>query len=152
MLGIVSIIYSVRWRDLFTRSLGFSIPQQIPADNQPHHLVGAFEDLVYAQVAQDALDWVIAQVAVAAVKLQTAIHHRKTGIGGKPLGHGGKPRCAALAPIEGVRRPVEHQARCLELGRIVSDAEAERLEISEPGAELLDFQALGFRVADYATE
>src|SRR6266849_1961838 len=73
-----------------------SIPAHIPAHDQPHHLVGAFQDLVHAQVAQYALDRVIAQIAVAAVELQAAIDHIEAGIGREPLRHGGEPRGAGL--------------------------------------------------------
>src|SRR5712671_3376134 len=67
-----------------------SIPQQVPADDQSHHLVGALENLVHAQIPQNALDGMIAQIAVAAVKLQAAIDHVEAGIGRKALGHGRK--------------------------------------------------------------
>ena len=69
-----------------------SVPQQVPADDQPHHLVGAFQDLVHAHVAQHALDRMVAQIAVAAVQLQAAVDHLETCVGGEPLGHRGKPR------------------------------------------------------------
>src|SRR5439155_26704561 len=74
-----------------------SIPQQITADDQPHHLVGAFQDLVDAHVAQDPLDRMIAQVAVAAVKLQAAVDDIEAGVGGVSFGHGGEPRAVRLA-------------------------------------------------------
>src|SRR5665213_70394 len=44
-----------------------SIPQHRAGDDDAHDLVGAFEDLVHAHIAQDALDRVVAQIAVAAV-------------------------------------------------------------------------------------
>ena len=47
-----------------------SPPQQLAGDDQAHDLVGAFEDLVHPDVAQEALDWIVAQVAIATVKLQ----------------------------------------------------------------------------------
>src|SRR5207248_11782557 len=52
-----------------------SIAQLVPADDQPHDLVGAFEDLMHPQVPQDALDGMVAQIAIAAMELKTAIHH-----------------------------------------------------------------------------
>src|SRR5260370_27656849 len=49
-------------------------PHQKPARNDhPHDLVGAFEDLMNAQVAQIALDGKVLQVAVAAMQLQRFI-------------------------------------------------------------------------------
>src|SRR5262249_15989753 len=79
----------------------------------------------------------VAQVAVTAVELQAAVDHVEAGIGRKPLGHGRERGGDGLGAMEGGRRGVEHQARGLELGCIVGDAETERLEIREPSAELL---------------
>src|SRR5262249_30334785 len=98
---------------------------------------GASRSWVDARAAEDPPKGMIAQVAVTAVKLQAAVDHVEARIGRKPLGHGREPRGGPLAPIKRRRRPVEHQARRLELGCIVGDAEAERLEIREPSAELL---------------
>jgi hypothetical protein len=44
-----------------------SVPEQLLADDQPHHLDGALEYLVRAHVAQHALDRMIAQAAVTAM-------------------------------------------------------------------------------------
>src|SRR3982750_1750444 len=50
------------------------VAQHVTADDQPHHLVGAFEDLVHPHVAQHALDRMVAQIAVTAMELQAAVH------------------------------------------------------------------------------
>jgi hypothetical protein len=50
-----------------------SVPQQCAADDQPHDLVSAFKNLMDANVAQHPLDRVVAQVAKAAVQLETTI-------------------------------------------------------------------------------
>jgi hypothetical protein len=47
--------------------LRVSLPQQPSGDDDAHYFVGAFEDLVDADVAQVALDAEILEVAVAAV-------------------------------------------------------------------------------------
>ena len=73
------------------------LPSMCAADDQSHDLVGAFQDLVHAHVAQHALDRMIAQIAVTAMQLQAAIDHLEAGIGGKPLGLRGKPRGGGLA-------------------------------------------------------
>ena len=74
-------------------------PNNLPAHDQPHHLVGPFENLVHAHVAQHALDWMIAQVTVAAVQLQAAVHRVEAHIRGEPLRLRGKPRCAGRALV-----------------------------------------------------
>src|SRR3569833_2513096 len=62
-----------------------SIPQHRARDDDAHDLVGAFEDLVHAHVAQHALDGMVAQIAVAAVHLQAAIDDVEAGVGGEAL-------------------------------------------------------------------
>src|ERR1043166_9638183 len=62
-----------------------SIPQHVAADDQPHHLVGAFQYLVHAHVAQDALDWMVAHIAQTDVQWQSAVDRLETGVGGQPL-------------------------------------------------------------------
>ena len=72
----------------------------------PHDLVGAFQDLVHAQVAHDLLHAVIGQVAVAAMQLQRRFATVEAGVGGErawPWRTAGWP--AALARIQRGRRP-----------------------------------------------
>src|SRR3546814_14236355 len=61
-----------------------------PADDHPHHLIGAFEDTMDAQVTPEALDRIVLEVTVAAKHLQRAVHHRRSGVARHHLGHGGK--------------------------------------------------------------
>ncbi len=56
-------------KDAAYRASSGSLPQQSPGDDDAHDLVGAFEDLVDADVAQMALDREVLEVAVAAVQL-----------------------------------------------------------------------------------
>jgi hypothetical protein len=46
-----------------------SISQHVPANDQSHDFVGAFQDLVHPHIAQDPLDGMIAQIAIASVEL-----------------------------------------------------------------------------------
>jgi hypothetical protein len=48
-----------------------------------------------------------------------------------------------ITQIERRGRAMQHQARRLDRGRIVGDAEAKRLEIRQPRAELLSFLHVG---------
>src|ERR1700730_14195437 len=114
-----------------------SISDEIAAHDQPHDLVAAFENLVDPHVAQHALDRVIAQIAVAAMELQAAIDGLEARIGREPLRHGGEPGRPGQAAVERARGAAHHQARRLELGRVIGDAKAQRLEIGEPRSELL---------------
>src|SRR6201999_3760438 len=61
--------------------------QQTPRDDHAHDLVGAFEDLVHAQVAQIALDGEVLQVAVAAMQLQRVVDDLEADVGGEALAH-----------------------------------------------------------------
>src|SRR3546814_18850136 len=55
---------SSKWR------IEASLAQQIPSDDHPHHLVGAFADRMDAQVAPETLERIILQLAVAAGTLE----------------------------------------------------------------------------------
>ena len=95
-----------------------------------------------------ALDRMIAQIAVAAMQLQAAIDHLEAGIGGKALGLRGERASRRLALADRDRGAMQQQPRGLDLGRIVGDAELQRLEIGQPRAELLAL----FHVVDGAVE
>ena len=64
-----------------------SLAEEVAGDDDAHDLVGAFEDLVHAQIAQIALDREILEIAVAAMQLQRLVDDMKPGIGGEALGH-----------------------------------------------------------------
>src|SRR6185437_2702714 len=49
--------------------------QQLARDDDAHDLVGAFQDLVHAQIAHQLLDAEVLEVAVAAVDLQRLVAH-----------------------------------------------------------------------------
>src|SRR3546814_10654611 len=87
---------------------------QITADNHPHHLVRAFKDAVDAKVAVDALDRIIHQIAIAAVKLERAIGDPHRLVGRKALCHGGEMRLVrrALCHLDG--SGIKEGARSLE--------------------------------------
>ena len=61
--------------------------QQGAGGDDPHDLVGAFEDLVHAQVADQLLDAEVGEVAVAAEELQRAVGDLEGGVGDEALGH-----------------------------------------------------------------
>src|ERR1051326_7916767 len=90
-----------------------------------------------AHVAQHAFDRMIAQIAIAAVELQAAVDRLEAGVGREPFRHGGEPGRARLAVCDRERGTADHQSRGLELGRMIRDAELQRLEIREPLPELL---------------
>ena len=79
-------------------------PSQRAGDDHPHDLVGAFQDLVDAQVADDLLDAVLGEVAVAAVELQRLVGDLEGGVGDVALGHGAE-LASRPAPWRRARRP-----------------------------------------------
>src|SRR5882762_8274439 len=84
------------------------LPQQPAGDDDAHDLVGAFEDLVDADVAQVALDGEILEVAVAAVELQRLVADLETGIGGKALGHRAMEGRVGVAVVEARGGAAQH--------------------------------------------
>ena len=65
-----------------------SAADQGAGDDDPHDLVGAFENLVDAQIAHQFLDAVVMQIAVAAKQLQRIVGDLETAVGDEALGHG----------------------------------------------------------------
>src|ERR1700722_6523543 len=80
-----------------------SLPQEVAGDDDAHDLVGAFEDLVDAQITQIALDREIPEIAVAAVQLQRLVGDVEPGIGGDALGHRAMQRRLRVALVEARR-------------------------------------------------
>src|SRR5205085_8051108 len=76
-------------------SVGFGfvmlLAEQVAADDHAHDLVGAFQDRMDPKIPPEALDRVILQIAVTAVKLERAIDDRRPAVCRKPLRH----RCKA---------------------------------------------------------
>src|SRR5262245_37134458 len=101
-----------------------------------------------AHVAQDTLNRVIAQIAIAAMQLEAAVDHLESRIGSETLGLSGKPRRHWLALAHCNRGAVQQESRRLQLGCIVCNAELQRLEIGKTRAELLAI----FHVTDGAIE
>src|SRR5262245_1449418 len=99
-----------------------------------------------AHVAQDTLNRVLAQIAIAAMQWEAASDHLESCIGGKTLGLSGKPRCRWLALAHRNCSAVQEESRRLQLRRIVRNTELQRLEIGKTRAELLAV----FHVADGA--
>src|SRR4029077_1796885 len=79
------------------------LPQQVAGDDDAHDFVGAFEDLVDAQVAQVALDREIAEIAVAAMQLQRLVDDMKPGVSGEALGHRAMQGRGGIAVVEARR-------------------------------------------------
>ena len=90
-----------------------------------------------AKVAPEALDRIILQIAVAAVKLQRAVDDRRAGVGGEALGHGREAGLVGRVGGDLGRGDVEQVARRLELGFHVGERELGLLEIGDRRAELL---------------
>src|ERR1700721_2476549 len=90
--------------------------------DQPHDLVGAFQNLMHPQVAHDLFDAVLAQVTVTAMQLQRLVGDLETDIGTEALGHRAQHRGIGVLAVErGGGAPDKGPGR-LELGRHVGDA------------------------------
>ena len=107
----------------------------IERHDQPHDLVGAFEDLVHAQVPDNLLDAVIREIAVAAVQLQALIGHLRARLGDEFLGHGAELGGIRRALVELPRRLAQEGAGGLKLDLHVGKAELQRLELVDALAE-----------------
>ena len=115
-------------------------------DDDAHDLVGPLEDLVDAEVTEQALDGVIHQIAVAAVELKGAIDDRHAGVGRQPLGHRGELGLGRRAGLDLRGGGVEQRARRLQLGLHVGELELRRLEVADRLAELGPAAGIGDRL------
>src|SRR5271169_2697972 len=102
---------SSAWPSLIRRA------EQMPGDDHPHDLVGAFEDLVHAQIAQIALDRKVLQIAVAAEQLQRLVADVEPGISRETLGHRAMHDRLWITAVEARGPAPDHQPCRVELGR-----------------------------------
>src|SRR5580704_1780772 len=115
-------------------SLPRSVFRDLASDDEALNVAGALVDLAYANVAVDALDREIGDIAVAAMDLDRVGGDAFGHLRGEELGHRRlfDARFASVAP----RRGVEHQAvRRSDLGRHVGEAEGHRLLLDDRLAE-----------------
>ena len=103
-----------------------------------------------AQVAPEALDRIIHQIAVAAVQLQRAVGDARAGVGRKALGHGGKAGLVRGIVADLGRREIKQGARRFQFGRHVGQHELGILEVGDCGPELLAFARIGDRLVEAA--
>src|SRR5690606_33773987 len=74
--------------------------QQAAGDDQPHHLVGAFQNAMYPGIAQVALKRILADITIAAKELQSLVTDAITHVGGKTLGHGAPSALVRTASVQ----------------------------------------------------
>ncbi|CAE1299875.1 unnamed protein product [Acanthosepion pharaonis] len=108
-----------------------SVLQKIPPDDHSHHLIGAFRDRMHAQIAPEAFDRVIHQIAVAAMELQRPVDHRRSGIGRQPLGHRGEAGLVGRVVGHLGGGEIEQRLRRLQFGRHVGRANCVVLELGD---------------------
>ena len=125
--------------------LSCALCQQGAGGDEAHDLVGAFEDLVHAQVADDLLDAVIGEIAIAAKELQGVVRDAEGGVGDEALGHGAGFGGVGGGAIVFPGGLVEEGAGGLEVGFHVGELELHGLEAVEGAAEGGAFAHIGER-------
>lgn len=68
-MWIICLNQGRRWEN----DILFLILEDLARDDQPHDLVGSFQDLVDARIAEILLDLVVVEVAVATVHLERPV-------------------------------------------------------------------------------
>jgi len=80
-----------------------------------HYLVSSLKDLVDTQVSQEALDWVVLEIAIATVHLQAVIDNVEALVGREFLGHSAI-HCIVWVMCHNQLSTVSyHQSRCLQV-------------------------------------
>ena len=72
-----------------------------------HYLIGAFKNLMDAEVAKDSLDWVVLKVAVTTVHLERVVHNVKAFVGCEFFGHG-TIHCVVRITLHNTIRSMSH--------------------------------------------
>src|SRR3546814_1832652 len=111
----------------YTTLFRSSLAQQVPSDDHPHHLIGAFEDRMDAQVAPETLDRIVAQIAIAAEQLQRVVDDLAAIVGREPFRHRREARLVGRVRGDLRRSNITQSARSFEVGR---DRKSTRLHSS----------------------
>src|SRR5260221_8390204 len=86
-------------------------------NDDTHDFIGAFKNLMNAQVAYNLLDAVFRQIAVATMQLQRFIGNIEADVGDKALGHGAELCCVGSLGIKCGCGPPEEGAGGFEFSR-----------------------------------
>src|SRR5208283_1391050 len=82
-----------------------------PTDDHPHDFVGPFQDSMHPQVADDLLETILAQVAVAAVQLQGLVGDLEARVGDIAFGHRAQLDLVGVVGVQRTCGPPQHQSR-----------------------------------------
>ena len=115
---------------------------QLARDDELQDLAGALVDAQEARIAEQLLDGVFLDVAVAAVDLQHAVGDAAERLGGEVLAAG---RLLGDAPSVDIiaRDALDHCARRQRLGLAVGEHALDQLELRDRPAELLALGRVG---------
>src|SRR6201991_1062813 len=106
-------------------------------DDHPHDFVGPLENSVHPKVADDFLQTILAQVAVATVQLQRLVRHLETSVGDIAFGHRAQLDLVGVVGVQGTCGAPQHHSRGLQAGRHVGQGEADGGLVEQRGAERL---------------
>lgn len=90
--------------------------EQDSLDDVHHDLVGAFKDLVDAEVSEEPLNGVVLEVAIATVHLQAVIDNVEALVRGKLLSHRAVHRVVRISGFDKASTMSDHESRCFKVG------------------------------------
>ena len=102
-----------------------------------HDLVRAFKDLMDSEISEEALDWVVLQIAVPTVHLEAIIHDIEALVCGEFLGHGAVHRVVRVSCFDQLCTMPHHEARSFEVSGHSSELELHVLVGRDRLAKLL---------------
>ena len=117
------------------RSFGLrDLPRDLPRDQYPLNLTCAFTDCQQLGIAGALLNWLVLNVSVSAVNLNTGVSDLDRDFAGEELGHRRAERkrfAAVLSP----RCPVGEKPRGVDLGGGIGELALDRLKRRDRLAE-----------------
>ena len=114
-----------------------SVLEHESLDNVQHDLVCSLEDLMHSQVPQNPFNWILVQVPVSTMQLQSIISNIEALVSGELLGHSSIHSCLGVLLREKSGSLPHHQSRRFQLNSHLRQLELVVLEGGESFAELL---------------
>src|SRR5271169_191397 len=119
-----------------------------PTDDHSHDFVGPFQDSMHPQIADDLLQTILAQIAIATVQLQRLVGDVEARVGDIALGHRAQLNFVNGVVVQCIRSPPQHHSRCLESGGHVGQGKPDRGLVEQGSAEGLSLANLAARFVE----
>src|SRR5271163_45211 len=119
-----------------------------PTDDHSHDFVGPFQDSMHPQIADDLLEAILAQIAIATVQLQRLVGDVVARVGDIALGHRAQLDLVSGVVVECIGGAPQRHSRGLEPGGHVGQGEPDGGFVEQGSAERLSLAHIGARFVE----